>query len=321
MNGKIKAVHRILLTVSILILGASLVFYLIKWGDYPEEIGVHFGPDGGFDVTASKFFGFYPHVIGGIVIAGIAFACRLIGKKKTGLRISEKGEEHFRGELCLTLDCIALLVSLFFAYWSVCVALQQPLDTDKGLLALGLIAAASAAGIIAETVTYIRHREKAGKAAPSGLSHRLCRLIPWLLTAGAAAALAECWERYPADEKLFGDPAYFGKVYSANFNAYYDRKLLLIALIAVLILLTVRVHAFISAVGKAVPAVKIASVRHFQQNAAGPALVFPTDSAVIRTVYPGLFGERLCPQQPLFKIQFSAPYQDLKGAVLRTALF
>ena len=239
MNGKIKAVHRILLTVSILILGASLISYLIKWGDYPEEIGVHFGPDGGFDVTASKFFGFYPHVIGGIVIAGIAFACRLIGKKKTGLRISEKGEEHFRGELCLTLDCIALLVSLFFAYWSVCVALQQPLDTDKGLLALGLIAAASAAGIIAETVTYIRHREKAGKAAPSGLSHRLCRLIPWLLTAGAAAALAECWERYPADEKLFGDSAYFGKVYSANFDVFFDRKLLLIALIAVLILLTV----------------------------------------------------------------------------------
>ena len=239
MNGKIKTVHRILLTVSILILGASLVFYLIKWGDYPEEIGVHFDSDGGFDVVTSKFFGFYPHVIGGIAIAGIALACRLIGKKKTGLRISEKGEERFRTELCLTLDCIALLVSLFFAYWSVCVALQQPLDTDKGRLALALIAAASVVGIIAETITYIRHREKAEKAAPSGLFHRLCRLIPWLLTAGAAAALAECWERFPSDEALYEDPAYRGLVYSANFDAYYDRKLLLIALIAVLILLTV----------------------------------------------------------------------------------
>ncbi|WP_455530230.1 hypothetical protein [Ruminococcus sp.] len=239
MNGKIKLIHRILLTVSILILGASLVFYLIKWGDYPEEIGVHFDSDGGFDVVASKFFGFYPHVIGGIVIAGIAFACRLIGKKRTGLRISEKGEEHFRAELCLTLDCIALLVSLFFAYWSVCVALQQPLDTDKARLVFGLIAAASAAGIIAETVTYIRHREKAEKAAPSGLSHRLCRLIPWLLTAGAAAALAECWERFPSDEALYEDPAYRGLVYSANFDAYYDRKLLLAILLAFLVLLTV----------------------------------------------------------------------------------
>ena len=239
MNEKIKLIHRILLTVSILILGASLVFYLIKWGDYPEEIGVHFDSDGGFDVVASKFFGFYPHVIGGIVIAGIAFACRLIGKRKTGLRISEKGEEHFRTELCLTLDCIALLVSLFFALWSVSVALQLPLDTDKARLIFGLIAAAAAVGIIAETVTYIRHREKGERSASSGLSHRLCRLIPWLLTAGAAAALAECWERYPSDEALYEDPAYRGLVYSANFDAYYDRKLLLIALIAVLILLTV----------------------------------------------------------------------------------
>ena len=239
MNGTTKLIHRILLTVSILILGASLVFYLIKWEAYPEEIGVHFDSDGGFDVVASKFFGFYPHVIGGIVVVGIALSCRLIGKRKTGLRISEKGEEHFRTELCLTLDCIALLVSLFFAYWSVCVSLQQPLDTDKARLVLGLIAAAALAGIIAETVTYIRHREKTEKTASSGIFHRLCRLITWLLTAGAAATLAECWSRYPSDEKLYEDPAYRGLVYSANFDAYYDRKLLLMALFAVLILLII----------------------------------------------------------------------------------
>ena len=160
------------------------MFYLIKWGDYPEEIGVHFDPDGGFDVVASKFFGFYPHVIGGIAIAGIALACRLIGKKRTGLRISEKGEERFRTELCLTLDCIALLVSLFFAYWSSCVALQQPLDTDKARLVFGLIAAASVTGIMAETVTYIRYREKAEKSASSGnaqacstAAHSFLRLV------------------------------------------------------------------------------------------------------------------------------------------------
>ena len=239
MNGKIKTVHRILLTVSILILGASLVFYLIKWEDFPEEIGVHFGSDGSFDVVASKFFGFYPHLIGSIVIAGIAFSCRLIGKRKTGLRISEKGEEHFRTELCLTLDCIALLVSLFFALWSLSVSLQQSLDTDKVLLILGLIAVASVAGVMAEIVTYIRHREKASEAAPSGIFHRLCRLIPWLLTAGAAAALAESWERFPSDEALYEDPAYRGLVYSANFDAYYDRKLLLAALLVGLILLAV----------------------------------------------------------------------------------
>ena len=239
MNGKIKTVHRILLTVSILILGASLVFYLIKWEDFPEEIGVHFDSDGSFDVVASKFFGFYPHLIGSIVIAGIALSCRLIGKRKTGLRISEKGEEHFRIELCLTLDCIALLVSLFFALWSLSVSLQQSLDTDKVLLILGLIAVASVAGVMAEIVTYIRHREKARKAAPSGIFHRLCRLIPWLLTAGAAAALAECWERYPSDDALYDDPAYHGLVYSANFDVYYDRKFLLAALLAVLGLLIV----------------------------------------------------------------------------------
>ena len=82
MERKIDLIHRILFIFSIFILTASLIFYLSKWNSYPNEIGVHFGADGEYDVVASKFYGFYPHVIGGIVMAGLQFSSE---RKKQGL--------------------------------------------------------------------------------------------------------------------------------------------------------------------------------------------------------------------------------------------
>lgn len=239
LNGKIKVINRVMFAVSALILAASLVFYLFKWGTYPAEIGVHFDGGGNFDVTASKFYGFYPHIAGGIITAGLWFAVFLVGRKKTGMRITEKGEEHFKAELSLTLDCIALLVSLFFGNWSRCVALQIPLDLSFARLAALLIAVTAVIGVISQIMTCSIHRLKEKKTASSGVGHRLCRLIPWLLTAGSVAMLAETWGRYPSDDKLYGDPEYYGKVFFGNFDAYYDRAFLLIPQIMGIVLLTV----------------------------------------------------------------------------------
>ena len=77
--------HRVMITLSAAILAASLVFFLIRWNELPERAGVHFDSYGSFDVYAERAYGFYPHIVGSVFIAGLAFAVRVTGKKKTGL--------------------------------------------------------------------------------------------------------------------------------------------------------------------------------------------------------------------------------------------
>ncbi len=239
MNRKITLIHRILTLISILILSASLVFYLTKWTSFPDEIGVHFGPDGQYDVVASKFYGFYPHVVGGILITGIALANFFIQKKSTGLKITETGEQHFKTELCLTLDCLSVLLSLFFANWSRTVSLQIVLDLNFMVTLENIMFAVSAAGIIAELITCQRHKIKTETPQNSKLMHRLCRLIAWLLTFSAALLLAFIWERLPLDEAFYANPEYYGLTYFANVDAYLDKKLLLIPQICIILLLII----------------------------------------------------------------------------------
>ncbi len=239
MNRKITLIHRILTLISILILSASLVFYLTKWTSFPDEIGVHFGPDGQYDVVASKFYGFYPHVVGGILITGIALANFFIQKKSTGLKITETGEQHFKTELCLTLDCLSVLLSLFFANWSRTVSLQIVLDLNFMVTLENIMFAVSAAGIIAELITCQRHKIKTETPQNSKLMHRLCRLIAWLLTFSAALLLAFIWERLPLDEAFYANPEYYGLTYFANLDAYLDKKLLLIPQICIILLLII----------------------------------------------------------------------------------
>ena len=153
MDKKIIIIHKICFTASIFILSASLLYYLFKWNSFPEEIGVHFGPDGEYDVIASKVYGFYPHVVGGIFIAGLAFANTLVHKKTVGLRISEKGEKLFKTELSLTLDSLSFLVSIFFANWSRTVSLQTALNLDFVRSLIWLMLACAGIGMTAQIIT------------------------------------------------------------------------------------------------------------------------------------------------------------------------
>lgn len=239
MNRKFLILHRILFFLSIIILTASLVFYLTKWNSFPEEIGIHFAGNGQYDVIASRFYGFYPHIVGGILIAGFAFADFLIRRKNTGMNISETGEQHFKTELCLTLDCLSVLLSLFFANWSRCVSLQIPLNI-KFMRNLGLVMmTAVTAGMISEVITCRKHRIQQEHAKNSKAAHSVCRLIAWLLTFGSAGILSVAWERFPGDEELYFNPDYYGLAYFSNLDAFLDKRFLLIPHILIFILLTV----------------------------------------------------------------------------------
>jgi len=239
MNKKISVIHYILFFISVFLLSASLVLYLSKWNGYPEEIGIHFDSDGQYDVIASKFYGFYPNVVGSIVIAGLAFSCHLIHKKKTGLAVSEKGEMLFKSELCLTLDCLSVLLSIFFSFWSRAISFQIPLDANfMGNLEF-VILIITAIGIVSEIITYQKYKIREQTAENSGVSHRLCRLIPWMLTIAGILILLISWERLPHGDEFENNPEYFGLAYFANFDIFLDKSLLLIPHIINIILLVI----------------------------------------------------------------------------------
>ena len=239
MSKKMIAVHRILFILSVLMLSASLVFFLIKWNELPDEIGIHFASDGQFDVEAEKFFGFYPHLVGGILIAVFQTAHHLINKIKIGLSISDEGEMLFKTVFRLTLDVLSVLVSLLFVNWSLSVSLQVPLNIDFVLILADFMFGVSAGGIVLGIITYKKHREKNVNAENSGRFHSVCRLIAWLLTVSGIIVLFIMWERLPADEEFYFDPEYYGLAYFANFDAFLDKRLLLIPHILIVVLLAV----------------------------------------------------------------------------------
>ena len=239
MSKKTRVIHRALFLLSIVILAASLVFFLVKWNGLPEEIGIHFASDGQFDVEASKFWGFYPHIAGGILIAIFAVAGYLINKIKIGLDISSDGEMMFKTVFRLTLDVLSVLVSFFFANWSLSVSLQVPLNVDVAQILAVFMFCVSAAGIVLGIITYLKHREKKEKAESTGRFHSVCRLIAWMLTASGLVTLAVGWDRFPLDEQYYFDPDYYGLAYFANFDSFLDKRLLLIPHILIVILLSV----------------------------------------------------------------------------------
>ena len=239
MDKRIITIHRILFFISTAMLAGSLIFYLIRWGSLPSQIGVHFDGDGNFDVIESKMYGFYPHIIGGIITAGIAIAQSVISKKKTGLDITGKGEELFRAELLLTLDIFLMLWCVLFSMWSRSVALQIPLPTEAVNKFAGAAGILILIGIVSQIVTCIVSRDKAADKKSTGLSHRLCRLIPWLLTVSAALIQLELWERYPLGSEYYGKAEYYGLAWSENLGKFIDKRLLLIPLIFAVAVLAV----------------------------------------------------------------------------------
>ena len=240
MDKTFKIIHRILFSLSILIFAASLVFYLTKWSSLPQEIGMHFDPDGQFDVVASKFYGFYPHIVSGIFITITAFADYFIKRKKTGLKLTEQGEKIFRTEMIISLDFFALFWSVFFGVWSYSVSMQIPLNIDLLVIIWKIFLAVIFVINLCGTVMRRKHKIKTEKKEKNPQAfHRMSRIIAYMLTAGEAFLLFWIWDRYPADDELYFNEDYYGLAYFANFDKYLDKHYLLIPQIMILVILAV----------------------------------------------------------------------------------
>ena len=84
----------------------------VEYNALPDQIGVHFAADGSFDLIADKKFAWYPYVLSIIILLVCELSAFLIGKIKTGLKISKKGEAQIRNAVH-----VFLLFRNFF-YWN-----------------------------------------------------------------------------------------------------------------------------------------------------------------------------------------------------------
>ena len=108
-------------------LAVFLIFMLLSYNRLPDQIGVHFGHDGGFDVKAGKIFGFYPFVAGfGLMIIFSLISLAVNKVKKIGIKVTEAGDRLIRCIVTQSLDAFKLLWASFFSVWSYHVIHQTP---------------------------------------------------------------------------------------------------------------------------------------------------------------------------------------------------
>ena len=120
------------------ILAVGFVRMLIAYPTLPETLGIHFGPNGEFDLFDKKaelFTLFYPCIVSLIflvVYEVLTFASRRV---KTGLKINETGERMVREAIAILLDGLKWIFSFFYAgVWADCVIRQHAMNTTIGIV-------------------------------------------------------------------------------------------------------------------------------------------------------------------------------------------
>ncbi len=106
---------------------------LLAYPSLPETLGVHFGPNGEFDLFSDKtdmFTLFYPCIVS-FVFPAIFEVLTFISKRvKPGFKVNETGERKIRETVVFLLDVLKLVVSFLFAgVWVDCVIRQHALNT------------------------------------------------------------------------------------------------------------------------------------------------------------------------------------------------
>lgn len=140
MPKQVKIIHIVITIMAWGILIYSLIHLLITYQSLAEEIGVHFGGNGEFDVIDNKRYIAYPYIVSLIfLVLGELFAF-LTWKIKMGIKISEIGEKKMRSAFVMLLDLMKVCISFFFAgVWADRVMRQRPLNTDIPVIILWIL--------------------------------------------------------------------------------------------------------------------------------------------------------------------------------------
>ena len=168
MSRKTNIIHYIAAGVSWAVFVISAVFLIAVYPSLPEQIGMHFGPDGNFDVYGDKAWAFYPYIVAFVsllIFGALSFAAR---KMKLRKKAKENTYDVISRELILfLLDAYKLVFSLFFAgEWAYCVLCQRALRTETGIISAAVVFSGLFSVAIALIVLYIlsKRAEKAAKS-------------------------------------------------------------------------------------------------------------------------------------------------------------
>lgn len=135
-----KILHIILTAAAWLIFAGCLIRFLAAYGSLPDEIGIHFGGKGDFDVIDKKIYGFYPFVISLITLVICGLVSAVVDKASVGKNITERGEALSRSAVGLYTDILQLaLVFSLAGLWSDAVIKQQPLNTAIPVLIILIV--------------------------------------------------------------------------------------------------------------------------------------------------------------------------------------
>ena len=243
--------HRILQAAAFAGLAVSIIFYLSQWSSLPDEPGIHFDSKG-FDVYASKIYGFYPHLIILAVLAVNAVVSWLIisGRVRLGMKVTERGSELIIGAAVIALDLTALTVTVFFMFWSWCVAVQTPLQVFLGDFVFTGIGSVIVIAVGFQIITAGRYRLPSENEEPDGDDkngrvlrflltgstrkkepgkyHVLFRTASWLILGMMLFIVAFTVERLPHNDIADN---YHGLAYFANFDEYLPKWLVFLPFI------------------------------------------------------------------------------------------
>ncbi len=217
MKSKVFVIHKAIAGIVFLVLGISLIHFIIVWKDMPQEIGMHFDGEGNFDVYESKNYGFYPYVISTVIISALLLGGRFVKKVNTGIPLSEKGDLIFRNIILFAFDAVMIYMCIFALFWSRAVEKQHPLKI--GFLSNVLLAIFAYCLLITPIalVTVRRRYAPKSKAADKNTSHKIDRMISLALSCVSVPLMIVLWERLPSG-KPTTDP--FATVYFADLHIH-----------------------------------------------------------------------------------------------------
>ncbi len=157
MTGGFKKFHIILSAAAWLTIAASVIYLIIIWKTIPDEIIVRFGEGGVYDVSGSKMNILYPCGFGAGVVLLLQLSDFVSLHIRSGMNISEPGEQQFRMALMIFIDVVKICMALYFAFWAYCTMIQIPVKLIVPLTAVGLIAAALIAFLVAAVVIIVNN--------------------------------------------------------------------------------------------------------------------------------------------------------------------
>ena len=91
------------------ILVVGFVRMLIAYPSLPETVGMHFGPNGEFDLFGNKtetFTLFYPCIVSLVFLVVYEVLAFVSKRVKTGLNVNETGERMIREAIAILFDVL-----------------------------------------------------------------------------------------------------------------------------------------------------------------------------------------------------------------------